>query len=660
MAAAPAPTDLQPLIAGLAQGRFAELEQSALAFVGRFPDQAVGWTALGLARTELGRHGEALADLQRSLERAPDDAQVRTYHAHVLKRLGHLAEAEAGYRQALSLQPEQAEALEHLAETLHRLQRPADAEACYRRVLALRPGEPNAHNGLGVVLKNQGRLAEAEAAYRQALALNPRHADALANLGVVLRRLDRLTEAEAHFRQALALQPQSTGAHSNLGVVLMEQGRMPEAEAHLRRALALDATLADVRSNLLFVLNHLGDRSPAETLLEARAYGRQVAAATPRRVDAWHCAPRPERLRVGLVSGDLREHPVGHFLEALLAPLAAGRIELIAYPTHHRHDALSARIRPHFAAWTPLTGLNDAQAAQRIQADGVHVLIDLAGHTAHNRLPLFAFKPAPVQASWLGYFATTGVAEMDWLIADHTGVPAGGEAHFSERVWRLPHTRLSFTPPRGAPDVAPLPALARGHVTFGCFQSLAKVGDAVLATWAAILAALPGARLRLQCKQLGDEAVVRALRDRLGALGIPPERLDLHRQMPREAYLAAHAEVDLLLDTFPYPGGTTTCEALWMGVPTLTLAGDRLLARQGASLLHAAGLPGWVAQDRGDYVARAIALASDLDGLVRLRAGLREQVRRSPLFDAESFARDLEAALWGMWSALSPAVSPPR
>lgn len=660
MSADPAPTDLQPLIAGLAAGRFAELEQSALAFVERFPTHAVGWTALGLARTELGRHGEALADLQRSLERSPDDAQVRIYHAHVLKRLGRLSEAEAGYRQALALQPDQAEALEHLAETLHRLQRPADAEACYRRVLALRPGEANAHNGLGVVLKNQGRLAEAEAACRRALALNPRHADALANLGVVLRRLDRLTEAEASFRQALALKPQAAGAHSNLGVVLMEQGRMADAEASLRRALALDPSLADVRSNLLFVLNHGGDRSPAETLAEARDYGRKVAAATPQRFATWHCEPRPEQLRVGLLSGDLREHPVGHFLEALLAPLAGGRIELIAYPTHHRHDALSERIRPHFAAWTPLTGLDDAAAAQRIHADGVHLLLDLAGQTAHNRLPLFAAKPAPVQSSWLGYFATTGVAEMDWLIADPTGVPGGDEAQFSERVWRLPHTRLCFTPPRSAPDVAPLPALARGQVTFGCFQSLAKVGDAVLAAWADILAALPDSRLRLQCKQLGDEAVARALRDRLNALGITPDRIDLHRQVPREAYLAAHAEVDLLLDTFPYPGGTTTCEALWMGVPTVTLAGDRLLARQGASLLHAAGLPGWVAHDRSDYVARAIALASDVDGLARLRAGLREQVRRSPLFDAASFARDLEAALWGMWSAFEAALNPPR
>lgn len=660
MAAVPAPTDLQPLIAGLAQGRFAVLEQDAQAFVERFPDHAVGWTALGLARTELGRHGEALDDLRRSLRCSPDDPQVRTYLAHVLKRLGRLADAEAAYRQALSLQPDLAEAQEHLGETLLRLQRTAEAEACYRRVIALRPDAADAQNGLGVVLKNQGRLSEAESAYREALALNPRHADALANLGVVLKRRDRLADAATCFERSLALKPQAAGALSNLGIVRMEQGRMAEAEAHLRRALALDPGLADVRSNLLFVLNHLGEHSPAETLAEARDYGHRVAAAAPCRYRKWLAAPSPVRLRVGMVSGDLREHPVGHFLEALLAPLAAGNIELIAYPTHHRQDALSARLRPLFAAWTPLTGLNDLEAAQRIHGDGVHVLLDLAGHTAHNRLPLFACKPAPVQASWLGYFASTGVAEMDWLIADDIGAPPGHDAHFSERLWRLPNTRLCFTPPQRAPEVAPLPALSRGHVTFGCFQSLAKVNDAVLAAWAEILAALPDARLRLQCKQLGDATVVRDLRARLQAQGIASGRVDLHRQVPREAYLAAHAEVDLLLDTFPYPGGTTTCEALWMGVPTVTLAGARLLSRQGASLLHAAGLPGWVARDRSDYVARAVASARDLDGLARLRSGLRGQVSRSPLFDAPGFARDLGAALWGMWSAFGAPITPPR
>jgi protein O-GlcNAc transferase len=293
--------------------------------------------------------------------------------------------------------------------------------------------------------------------------------------------------------------------------------------------------------------------------------------------------------------------------------------------------------------------LHDEASARLIHADGVHVLLDLAGHTGYNRLPVFAWKPAPVQVSWLGYFATTGMAEMDYLLADRVGVPESQQQNFTETVWYLPDTRLCFTAPAAAVAVAPLPALQSGHITFGCFQNLSKVGDEVLAAWGKIFAALPGARLRWQSKQLGDAAVAQQQRSRLREHGIDAARVSLHGSASREAYLAAHAEVDLVLDTFPYPGGTTTCEALWMGVPTVTLAGDTLLSRQGASLLAAAGLDDWVATNVKDYIAKAIAMANDTPKLMTLRKGLREQVNTSPLFDAKRFAKNFEDALWGMW-----------
>jgi predicted O-linked N-acetylglucosamine transferase (SPINDLY family) len=262
---------------------------------------------------------------------------------------------------------------------------------------------------------------------------------------------------------------------------------------------------------------------------------------------------------------------------------------------------------------------------------------------------VFARRPAPVQASWLGYFATTGVEQMDYLIADRTSVPPPLRAHFCERVWYLPDSRLCFTPPRTDLPVAALPALRRGHVTFGCFQALAKVNDEVLRLWSRILAACGGSRLRLQAASLADSGTATAFLGRIRACGIDPGRVELVGAMPRGDYLAAHAEVDFLLDTFPYPGGTTTCEALWMGVPTVSLAGGTMLARQGASLLNAAGLSGWVADTPDDYVALACAKAGDVPQLAELRAGLREQVRISPLADADRFAGHLEAALWGVW-----------
>jgi len=453
----------------------------------------------------------------------------------------------------------------------------------------------------------------------------------------------------------LELKPDYAEAFSNLGNSLKDIGQFDNAEGSYRRALEIQPSFIDAHDNLLFLLNHTTSHTPQYRLEQARQYGRIVAGKVSARFSAWQCAARPERLRVGLVSGDLRNHVVGYFLEGLLAHIDPARIEMIAYPTQHKEDELTARIRPYFAAWKPLTGKIDEVAARLIHADGVHVLLDLSGHTAHNRLPVFAWKPAPVQASWLGYFATTGVAEMDYLLVDEVGVPEAQREQFTESVWYLPDTRLCFTAPEVDLPVAPLPALHNGYVTFGCFQNLAKVGDEVLAAWGQILTVLPGAKLRWQCKQLGDQGVAAQFLASLPRHGIDPARVSLHGAVSREAYLAAHAEVDMILDTFPYPGGTTTCEALWMGVPTLTLAGDSLLARQGASLLSAAGLEDWVATSKEEYVAKAIALASDLPSLAVLRAGLRQQVLACPLFDAPRFARHLEDALWGMWKSRDQA-----
>jgi predicted O-linked N-acetylglucosamine transferase (SPINDLY family) len=374
-----------------------------------------------------------------------------------------------------------------------------------------------------------------------------------------------------------------------------------------------------------------------------------VGAKASAPFSSWIAPASDERLRIGFVSGDLVNHPVGYFVESLLAELDPARLEVFAYPTQPVSDDLTARIRPHFAAWKPLYGRSDESAATLIHGDGIDVLIDLSGHTAHNRLPVFAWKPAPVQVSWLGYFATTGVPGIDYLLADEVSVPPEHRSHFTETVWYLPDTRLCFTPPATDVAVAPLPALANGYVTFGSFQNLAKLGDEVLKAWAGIMTSMPAARLRLQNKQLADPGVRERLLERLCRAGIGAGRVALHGPMLRRDYLAAHAEVDLILDTFPFPGGTTTCEALWMGVPTLTLAGDRLIARQGASLLAAAGLTAWIAHSEAEYIDKALAFAGDLPALAALRTTLRDRVLRSPLFDARRFASNFERALREMW-----------
>jgi protein O-GlcNAc transferase len=614
------------------------------------PDFTMAHYNLGNALKDLGQLDDAVSSYRQATEIKPDFFEVHNNLGIALKALGQQDAALASYRRALELNPELAETHNNLGISLKDLGQLDAALASFRKAVELKPGYADAHNNLGIVLKELGQFDAALASYRRVLEVEPDCAEAFHNSGNALMKLGQFDGAATNYRRALEIKPDYALAHSNLGIVLKELGQFDAALASYRRALEIKPDYIEAQSNLLFTLNHTA-HTPEYCLDEARKYGRMAAKTVTERFSAWQYADQPELLRVGLVSGDLCNHPVGFFLKSLLAQLDYARIELIAYPTSFKADKLTAAIKPHFAAWKPLFGMSDEAAAHLIHADGIHVLLDLSGHTGSNRLPVFAWKPAPVQASWLGYWATTGVAEIDYLLADEVSVPESQRKNFSETVWYLPDTRLCFSPPEFDLPVTSLPALQNGHLTFGCFQNLSKVGNEVLTVWGKILSALPKARLRCQCKQLGDPAVAAQFVERLQRHGIDPARVMLHGSVPRKAYLAAHAEVDVVLDTFPYPGGTTTCEALWMGVPTLTLSGDTLLARQGASLLTAAGMEDWVTTSVADYIDKAVALAGDLPKLATLRAGLREQVSVSPLYDSKRFARSFEDALWGIWQA---------
>lgn len=577
----------------------------------------------------------------------PTDLRALQRHVDELLAQSRFGEAEVALRRALAQDARQPVLLLAYAGVLMRLYRYADAEAAARHALALRPDDPAARIALGEALLEQARAGDAEQAFREALQQRPDHIDAYRRLGQLLFQQGREIELTALARQMLAAAPDYFDAQVDLARSLLRSGELHEAAAAFARALELRPADLPTRESWLFCTTYLAELGPAELLAEARAYGRHASAvAKPYR--QWQCPAAPP-LRVGLVSGDLREHPVGHFLEALLANSNPARIEFLAYPTNRASDGLSERLQARCTSWKSLAGLPDEDCARLIHADAPHILVDLAGHSADNRLAMFAWRPAPLQLSWLGYFATTGLEEIDYFLADETGVSASARAFFTEAIAYLPDTRLCFTAPPDAPAVADTPALRNGYITFGSFQATRKLNDAVLSAWARILAAVPNARLRIQSDSLGDAHGRAAFERRASVLGIDPARLEMHAATTRVQYLASHANVDILLDSFPFPGGTTTCEALWMGVPTLTLAGDTLVARQGASLLGAAGLADWVVSDLDIYVQLAVERAADIDGLQALRQQLREQVRVSPLFDGVRFARAFEALLAELW-----------
>jgi predicted O-linked N-acetylglucosamine transferase (SPINDLY family) len=646
------------------------------------------WAYLPLCQVtfELGDLAQALLVVKRGLEAAPDLAELHQYRGNVHFALGEFELAEESYSGAIKHQPRNAPsrtgrarvlAAQGKVEQAQRELRQAladapesftgwcnlgdgfrdfglfdEAIAAYRQAERLAPKDLRSPSAIGLMEQTRGNLPASIAAYERACALDPTDALAQVNLGTSYLLDHRYSNAAECVERALAVDPALAAAHALRGVVALRRGDFAHALPAFEKSIALDGQNLEFRGNLLFALTYTGD--VARYLKTAREFGAAIdRLASPFRdwlvpVDD---AEGPTVLKVGLVSGDLRSHPVGFFIENVVAQLAQHGIQLIGFPTRANFDEVTNRLQKHLAGWHPITGMTAAAAAQVVRNSAVHVLLDLSGHT-HNDLSIFGWRPAPVQASWLGYWASTGVSQIDYLITDEIGVSDDSPEQFTEKPWRLADTRLCFTEPGPADafPVLPLPALERGHLTLCCFQNLNKINDRVLRVWSTIFRSLPDARLLLQSPQSGDPLSVDSLRRRLAEAGIGPDRVTIAPPAERSKYLKAYGEVDFALDTFPFPGGTTTCEALWMGVPTLTLRGATMLERQGAGMMICAGLPDWVACDEDDYVRRAITLAGDHQALSRLRQSLRDRVVASPLFDAARFARHLAEALRGMWA----------
>ena len=631
------------------QGRLDEAAACYRRAVELRPDYPEAHNNLGVVLKDQERLDEAIACLRRALDLAPGYPDAHNNLGIALKKQGRLDEAVACYRRALELNPGHRDAQNNLGNALKDQGRLDEAVACFHRALDLQAGDAEAHNNLGAALEKQGRLDEAVAGYRRALDLRPGYPEAHNNLGVVFEEQGRLDEAVACYHRALELNPNYPEAHNNLGHVRNDQGRLDEALVYLAKAIELRPDYIEACSNRLFAQNYLVNQPPEALREAAEQFGVLASSRVGRAFTHWDQPPSAPPLRVGLVSGDLCNHPVGYFLEALLRAIDPAHVEFVVFSSHYVEDDLTARIKPFIRTWQQIHALNDEAAAHLIHASGVQVLLDLSGHTARNRLPVFAWRPAPVQATWLGYFATTGVAEIDYIIGDPQVSPPAESSHFTEAIWPLPEIYLCFTPPAMAVEVSGLPALSGGGVTFGCFNNLAKINESVVAVWTRVLNAVPGSRLILKARQFRDENVRAAVRARFAAHGLAGDRLLVEPPSPRADYLRAYHRIDIALDPFPYPGGTTSCEALWMGVPVLTKRGTRFLSHAGETIACNAGLPDWIAADDDDYVAKAVRFATDRDALAGLRARLREQVLASPLFDAPRFARNFEHAMWSMW-----------
>jgi predicted O-linked N-acetylglucosamine transferase (SPINDLY family) len=576
--------------------------------------------------------------LRRRLAEVPADPAA----TETLARLG--GDARRLVR-ALAIAPDFVEAWINLGALVTAAGAGTAARGLLRRALALAPSAADGWFNLGVAEPRRERAAEA---YRRTLVLDPAALDAATNLAQIwAARAPGL--AEPPLERALAVLPAVAPALNALALLRQNGADNDAALLWFRRAEAAAPDDPRIASNALFHLGYTAISRPE--LLErhlrwARRHAPPSAAPPPRTV------PDPaRRLRIGYVSADLARHPVGFFLLPALLGRDPLTIETVCYSGRAEGDAMTARLAAAADRWVETASLSDAALAERVRADAVDILVDLSGHTGGHRLAVFAARPAPVQATWMGYPGTTGLAQIDHLIADPVQVPPGEERWYVERIARLEPGYVAYAPPEDAPAVAPLPAARTGRLTFGSLNNLAKINPGVLALWAEVLKAVPGARLLLAWQSLGDPKVQARLRTMAAAAGIAGDRLILRPGAAPADFLGLYGEIDLALDPFPYSGGLTTLEALWMGVPVVTWPGERFAGRHAASHLGQAGLADWIVASPAAYVARAVAAAADLPGLARLRAGLRARLSASPLLDGDAFARRLEALYRRMWRA---------
>ncbi len=594
-----------------------------------------------------GRVAEADGILQGVLAAWPQ-------HAGALHLLGVIAHAQGRYeaavdliRRAIVLRPDLAEAHCNLGSALKEMGQLEEAIAAYRRAIALRAKYPIALSNLGVALKDAGRLDGAIAVYREAIALSPDDAAAHGNLGNALWENGQPDEAIEVLRRAIALDPGFAMAHNNLGNALKDRGDLDEAIAAYRGAVALRADYPDAHSNLLYTLYfHPGfdGRAIAE---EHRTWNREHAEALGQCVAPHENDRTPDRrLRIGYVSADLREHPVGRFMLPLLAGHDRGSFEIFCYTQVRRPDALTERLRGYADHWHRIDGQSDQQVAGLIREHGIDILVDLSLHMARHRLLVFARKPAPIQVTYLAYAGTSGLRTMDYRLSDFfLDPPAMDESIYSERTVRLPQTYWCYEP-MGAPAVGAVPALDAGGITFGCLNNFCKVTTPTLAAWARILQGVPGSRLLLHAAEGSHR---QRTVERLQELGVDGRRVEFVAHVPMAEYLELYGRIDIALDSFPCGGGTTSCDAFWMGVPVISLRGETAVGRAGMSLAMNLGLPELVAQTVDEYVRMACDLAADLPQLGALRSSLRERMGASPLMDARGFARNVEGKYREMW-----------
>jgi predicted O-linked N-acetylglucosamine transferase (SPINDLY family) len=620
-------------------------------FVAETPDRASSLVALASAMLNADRVADAAATARRAVELEPGGAGGHLVLGTALERGNDYRGASEAYARCADLRPTEPELRVRLAVALSRQGRLGEAAEQFRRATELVPRDSRVKANLAGVLGEMGRLKEAATIAEENAAAHPTDPGALTQAAILLNRLGESSRAETYYRRAIEAAPDDGSCAGNYAALLVQTARLPEALGLYRLALAAEPGLPTIHSGMLLFMNADPATSPNELFAEhvkwAQVHAGHLPAPPPHANE-----PSPyRRLRIGYLSQDWRGHSVAFFMEPLLSAHDRKNYEIVVYDDVTAPDQITLHLAGHVDYWNRVVGLDHEKLAGRIREDRIDVLVDLAGHTGNNRLLTLARKPAPVQVTYLGYPNTTGLTAVDYRITDAIADPPGvTDRYYTERLVRLPRLFLSFRPPGGSPDVTDRPSDSDGRIRFAAFNAPWKLHPGVIEAWCRVLRAVPGSRLLMKGSGLGDRATRQRFLDLFESFGVSADRVEVVAWTPTyAAHMGLYNRCDIALDTFPYNGTTTTCEALWMGVPVVTFEGAVHAGRVGATLLRSVGLQGLVAEDVEGYVRAAARLATDRSELDRIRRGLRERMRMSPLMDANGLARAVEGAYRRMW-----------
>jgi len=615
------------------------------------------WINYGISLDNLKNYKEALTAYDTAISINSQQPLAWLNRAKTLEELKDFNEALFSYEKLLELEPNFFEAWFNIGCILHTLKKYDQAIFYYEKALELEATFAEAWSNRGNTLNALTRYNEALSSCNKAININPNLFEAWSNKGNALKELKEYDQALTCYDKAISLEPKFFEGWYNRGTLLAATGRHHEADFNYREAINIHPGFDVLNSNFVFNLNYMHNVKPEQIANEAAKYGLRVSSRAHPKFSSWHVDSDNSRLRIGFVSGDLKKHPVGYFILGLLENLNLNKFEVYFFPTQSKSDEITKSIRTYSKEWVPIYNQSDYDAASCIHSKGINILIDLSGHTATNRLPVFSYKPAPVQITWLGLPVTTGVPEIDYILGDCYSLLDEYKNQFTEKLWRLPESYLCLKILDEHFDIRKIHKKNDHQIVFGSFNNVSKINDVVIDAWSRILTLRSNSILLLKSNQLNDPWMKVKVKNSFASKGIDLRRIQvIDATESYSDHLTTYNKVDIALDTFPYPGVTTSLESLFMGVPVLSLKGDRFLSSTATSIAVNAGLSEWVAEDVDDYVRKAINFSSNPQKLSELRLNLQKNVLASPLFNTSLFSEKFGDALFAMWHEKSQSL----